>query len=305
MKHSYAKAFTLIELLVVIAIIAILAAILFPVFAQAREKARQTTCLSNEKQLALGFIQYAQDYDEKYPCGVGSTMVLNWTPYQGGEGWAGQINPYVKGGSDSKGVYNCPDDATQYDPQRQPQFGAVIPVSYCYNKNLAPTPATGDADGLALAAFNAPAGTVVLFEVSNQHCNVTYDNAAGVPKGGFPSSSSDGTNWPNNAAWWIWFETGQMGGAQDTAAGVSGISQQLINNWTGDAPWTMTNHEPGGGGKSNYVLADGHAKFLSGYSVSPGPTAPSATTGQNGASSGVSAAGTQAMTGFAATFSPM
>jgi prepilin-type N-terminal cleavage/methylation domain-containing protein len=59
--------FTLIELLVVIAIIAILAAILFPVFAQAREKARATACLSNLKQLALGWLMYSQDYDEAYP----------------------------------------------------------------------------------------------------------------------------------------------------------------------------------------------------------------------------------------------
>src|ERR1700750_948482 len=59
--------FTLIELLVVIAIIAILAAILFPVFAQARDKARQTTCLSNEKQFATAYLQYVQDYDENNP----------------------------------------------------------------------------------------------------------------------------------------------------------------------------------------------------------------------------------------------
>jgi len=63
------SAFTLIELIVVIAIIAILAAILFPVFAQAREKARQTSCLSNERQLGLAVIQYVQDYDQTYPPG--------------------------------------------------------------------------------------------------------------------------------------------------------------------------------------------------------------------------------------------
>ncbi|RYG68462.1 DUF1559 domain-containing protein, partial [bacterium] len=61
------KAFTLIELLVVIAIIAILAAILFPVFGRARENARRASCLSNHKQIMLGTIQYSQDYDEKYP----------------------------------------------------------------------------------------------------------------------------------------------------------------------------------------------------------------------------------------------
>ena len=79
------KGFTLIELLVVIAIIAILAAILFPVFARAREKARQTSCLSNLKQLGLGVLMYAQDYDEKFPmnyndgdCLNGSASWLMW-----------------------------------------------------------------------------------------------------------------------------------------------------------------------------------------------------------------------------------
>src|SRR6187549_594984 len=82
--------FTLIELLVVIAIIAILAAILFPVFAQAREKARQTACLSNEKQLVLGVLQYVQDYDEVFPSR--SRDGINWIP----AGWASITYPYVK-----------------------------------------------------------------------------------------------------------------------------------------------------------------------------------------------------------------
>ena len=67
-KKSVLKGFTLIELLVVIAIIAILAAILFPVFAQAREKARQSTCLSNLKQLGLALGMYVDDFDETFPC---------------------------------------------------------------------------------------------------------------------------------------------------------------------------------------------------------------------------------------------
>ena len=113
-------AFTLIELLVVIAIIAILAAILFPVFAQAREKARQTTCTSNLKQLGLAFTQYIQDYDERLPanddggCGTGSAG--------DGFGWSGKIYPYVK----SSGVYTCPDDTTPV------ATAGYIPLSYGY-----------------------------------------------------------------------------------------------------------------------------------------------------------------------------
>ncbi|MES2465217.1 MAG: DUF1559 domain-containing protein [Armatimonadota bacterium] len=94
-KHG---AFTLIELLVVIAIIAILAAILFPVFAQAREKARQTSCLSNEKQIGLGFMQYSQDYDETFP-------LSQWTSWN--NGWAVAVQPYTK----SYDVFTCPSDA--------------------------------------------------------------------------------------------------------------------------------------------------------------------------------------------------
>lgn len=93
------RAFTLIELLVVIAIIAILAAILFPVFAQAREKARQTACLSNQKQIGLAILMYAQDYDESLP--FAAVKISDTDPLVM---WYDVVEPYVKSGA--KGTFN-------------------------------------------------------------------------------------------------------------------------------------------------------------------------------------------------------
>jgi len=118
--------FTLIELLVVIAIIAILAAILFPVFAQAREKARAITCTSNEKQIGLAMLQYVQDYDETFPLeqrNSNSGEIANdGTPgtYSDPVPWHYVINPYIKNGEKGQpdpmtgkfelkgGVFHCP-----------------------------------------------------------------------------------------------------------------------------------------------------------------------------------------------------
>lgn len=109
------KGFTLIELLVVIAIIAILAAILFPVFARARENARRSSCQSNLKQIGLGFVQYIQDYDERMPVGI-TADVSN--PY----GWADAIQPYLK----STQIYQCPSDTVA------PQTGVANPTAAGY-----------------------------------------------------------------------------------------------------------------------------------------------------------------------------
>jgi prepilin-type N-terminal cleavage/methylation domain-containing protein/prepilin-type processing-associated H-X9-DG protein len=119
--------FTLIELLVVIAIIAILAAILFPVFAQAREKARTASCSSNAKQLGLAIRMYIQDYDERYPFG-------GWLPNNFGTWeWQNTTPPYIK----SKGIFRCPSTSDE-DEQADPTAWAWNrnPVNYLYNNIL-------------------------------------------------------------------------------------------------------------------------------------------------------------------------
>jgi len=106
MTQQKYRGFTLIELLVVIAIIAILAAILFPVFAQARDKARQASCLNNQKQIGLGILMYAQDYDETYPMGFqvdGGTPPGSWN----NASWPQLVQPYIK----NLMVFCCPSDA--------------------------------------------------------------------------------------------------------------------------------------------------------------------------------------------------
>jgi prepilin-type N-terminal cleavage/methylation domain-containing protein/prepilin-type processing-associated H-X9-DG protein len=102
------NAFTLIEFLVVIAIIAILAAILFPVFAQAREKARQTTCLSNLKQLGTGLYMYTQDYDEMLPASSFAAVPGQSINSIQNPKWADVIQPYVRNDQ----LFTCPSDSS-------------------------------------------------------------------------------------------------------------------------------------------------------------------------------------------------
>jgi prepilin-type N-terminal cleavage/methylation domain-containing protein/prepilin-type processing-associated H-X9-DG protein len=222
LQNNRVRAFTLIELLVVIAIIAILAAILFPVFAKVREKARQISCLSNEKQIGLGFTQYVEDYDEKFPpmeCNNGG----------GGSGsassWAGEIYPYVK----STSVFICPDNqggvggstlSVNEGSNTAPQLGGApaIPVSYAYSYHIgntyadtsrsgSPNPFTG-ADTLAF--INEPAGKILMAESFGEYGMGYFD----------------------------WVGSGSWG---------DGVSNKLFAEHTG---------------LSNYLFIDGHAKAL-------------------------------------------
>ncbi len=123
------RGFTLIELLVVIAIIAILAAILFPVFARAREKARQTSCLSNQKQIALGLLMYASDYDEALP-GFYYKAVddANWPLFM----WVDAARPYVK----NDDIFRCPSGGDYLKEHSSNYAGSTIRLSYHVNDRV-------------------------------------------------------------------------------------------------------------------------------------------------------------------------
>ena len=129
-KAECYKAFTLIELLVVIAIIAILAAILFPVFARARENARRASCQSNLKQIGIGILQYVQDYDERYPStSMGYTVTLPTGNYTAT--WDTTIQPYVKSGQ----ILQCSSDSKS-GRVTHPLYGANSYRSYSAAKNV-------------------------------------------------------------------------------------------------------------------------------------------------------------------------
>ncbi|MES2460475.1 MAG: DUF1559 domain-containing protein [Armatimonadota bacterium] len=169
------SAFTLIELLVVIAIIAILAAILFPVFAQARAKARQTACLSNMKQIGLGLMMYMQDNDDVYPQHLLQPVINGATV---NVGWAQFIYPHVKNAD----IFVCPDRKdvspnfrftsakTDYVAANyaQGQYGISYGMNYWLNSWYYPAcNHAAPCDGLTTAMIKDPSNTVWIAENGN------------------------------------------------------------------------------------------------------------------------------------------
>ncbi len=180
------RGFTLIELLVVIAIIAILAAILFPVFSKVRERARQINCVSNLKQIGLGFIQYNQDNEGAFPSITsnssqdgGCAPGLEWVGANGG--YAVLIDPYIKAG----GIYHCPSaDSTFWvssaaqgwcgtpDPTYAAALQKIAPngVSYMYKKAIAGGPWFAG-HPITEGEFPLPSQSFVVYEYASWHLN--------------------------------------------------------------------------------------------------------------------------------------
>ena len=158
------RGFTLIELLVVIAIIAILAAILFPVFARARENARRSSCQSNLKQIGIGLAQYTQDYDEKFPGADGWYRVPVANPIAGGPvaTWDLVIQPYVK----SMQILTCPSDSASKVWTLSAPYGQVK-RSYAIARYLTVNQASDagrQSEGISLSAINQPVLTILVGE---------------------------------------------------------------------------------------------------------------------------------------------
>lgn len=169
MQRSRRRAFTLIELLVVIAIIAILAAILFPVFARARENARRASCLSNVKQMGLGMMMYAQDYDETLP----PALYAMSTPYSYPDNvvwntgflyWPQLIYPYTK----SVQIYYCPSSPNTANPRRLSYGANQLVIAYSGNP-------------VKLSSIVSPAGTYMFLDASDIRISNTVAKTPSSP----------------------------------------------------------------------------------------------------------------------------
>lgn len=254
--------FTLIELLIVIAILALLAAVLLPVFARVREQAHRGACASNLSQVGLAFLQYTQDNNGTFPPVLGDKAV----------GWAGRIYPYVKNAA----VYACPDDNT---PSVSAADRTAVACSYSLNSNFLPSETLGPSAGVTavspsfhagipISALVAPASTVQMSEVSGAPVVVdeidegTSDYTQ-APPGGF--SSPDGDGLVGNE-----FFCGGGWGADSRVPGQV-CATYATGSRVAEAGFGMYGLPRHSGG-ANYLAADGHISFLLPAQVSVGPS---------------------------------
>ena len=247
--------FTLGELLVVIAIIAVMSAILFPVFARQRdqERTKETTCMSNIKQIGIGMREYAEDYDEQYAPGINSNHT--------GNGWAGQIYPYIQRVT----PFVCPSDSTV--PSKDAHF-----TSYGLNSQLLDAGQTGYSN----TDFTDRSKTVLIFEVTNSNgytisrptlapskdsgyvVGDDYLPDSGGSAAGFGVGGADDPSGFNS-------NSGTPGGTSSTLKYATG---PLVNMRSGNASGDFASGRHNDG--ANYGMADGRAVFLLPSNVSGG-----------------------------------
>ena len=288
MKNN--RGFTLIELLVAIAIIAILAAILFPVFATAREKARQSSCSSNLKQLGLAMTQYAQDYDETMPSGGDL-----WGQ---GAGWGCQVYPYIK----SKQVFVCPDDTGSN--------GNDV-CSYGYNNNnLIHGSVMAPPVGQTLSQYWATTKTIALFEVTGDG-SPTKANVYDLSTSNYGSGSGGDIYYYSSS----WFGGNSAAGSGVGTAGSydpdgynAGASPATLLYATGfllNSAGSSHGNFAGAAGRHSggalYSFVDGHVKWFLPTQVSAGGV--NNNTGNCGYTGSYTAAANTACSTIPATFS--
>jgi len=280
LSRNHRPGFTLIELLTVIAIIALLAAILFPVFGRARENARRSSCLSNEKQLGLGFIQYTQDNDEQMPNGLvnqATATAGNFgnPPAEYGMGWAGQLYPYVK----NTQIFLCPDDNTIVHSGEATISYALnfYDIGY-YNSTV------GSGVTYPLSAYSSGSRTIILSEWEGPGSggfnfpNEVYASNAFMSPVSTPGYKNtcvvQGACKTNNVPPYVNIDGGLVTGTLSNVTGnatynyyvSSGDSSGYCCGVAAIPPDDTGVHLNG----ANYLFADGHAKWLQGSAVSGG-----------------------------------